>query len=155
MPVIDLQEFIAAQVAASTPKTAKQGTHVTVYLAEPPFDAVEVYRIDARELIAVGSASATQEDAKALHKAKARAEKSAPAVAKAEATVTSPASPAPPAEAPPMTDIKGIGEKLAQRLADRGFGSPELVRNATDEQLTAVDGVSPNVLKGLRDWSTE
>jgi predicted flap endonuclease-1-like 5' DNA nuclease len=149
MAAVDLQDLLAQQFAASAPQQEKQSVQVTGYVTEPPFDPRPLHRIDFSEQAARGMVAATRADAEAVYKA--RKGKAKPA------TESKPAQ-EPAAEErphPPMTSVKGIGETLADRLAKAGYDTPEKVRAAFDSDLTDVDGVSANVLAGLRAWSEE
>lgn len=53
----------------------------------------------------------------------------------------------------PMTsvwEIDGIAEDVADRLAEADYDSPDDLRNASDEDLLAIDGISPALLKKIR-----
>lgn len=44
----------------------------------------------------------------------------------------------------------GISQATAQNIFDAGFTNADLVKNASDEQLLAVEGVGPSTLEKLR-----
>ena len=46
----------------------------------------------------------------------------------------------------------GIPRPIADRLMDAGFGLAHKIRTASDEELLAVQGVGPGMLKKLRAW---
>jgi predicted flap endonuclease-1-like 5' DNA nuclease len=50
-----------------------------------------------------------------------------------------------------LEDINGIGPDLADNLRDAGFNSPDDLRDASDDDLLAVDGLGPGTLKKIRE----
>ncbi|MGH7594102.1 MAG: helix-hairpin-helix domain-containing protein [Gemmatimonadales bacterium] len=49
-----------------------------------------------------------------------------------------------------LMDLDGVGPKLALRLFDSGFVTPEAVATATDEQLSSVQGIGQQVRAKIR-----
>lgn len=56
-----------------------------------------------------------------------------------------------PAESSSLEDIDGIGPDLAQKLKEAGYHSPDDLRNASDEELLAIDGLGNARLKQIRE----
>ena len=56
----------------------------------------------------------------------------------------------------PLTALAGVGEKMAERLAEAGFGTLPALRKATLEQLTAVKGIgeksAEKILQAAREY---
>jgi N utilization substance protein A len=56
----------------------------------------------------------------------------------------------------PLTALAGVGEKMAERLAEAGFGTLTALRKATLEQLTAVKGIgeksAEKILQAAREY---
>ncbi|MGH7380460.1 MAG: transcription termination factor NusA [Candidatus Methylomirabilales bacterium] len=56
----------------------------------------------------------------------------------------------------PLTALAGVGEKMAERLAEAGFGTLTALREATLEQLTAVKGIgeksAEKILQAAREY---
>lgn len=46
----------------------------------------------------------------------------------------------------------GIPRPLADRLMDAGFDKAAKIREATDKQLEAVQGIGPGMVAKLRAW---
>ncbi len=70
------------------------------------------------------------------------AEPAKPAPAPADVSVPQPSPQPERIESPPITAVKGIGEKMAGRLASIGIGSLEDLAEATPERITEVKGIS-------------
>lgn len=62
----------------------------------------------------------------------------------------SPAQPGSPGERN-LEDVDGIGDELAENLRDAGFNTPDDLREATDDELIAIDGIGQAKLKRIRD----
>lgn len=50
----------------------------------------------------------------------------------------------------PVADIGGIGDEIAQALADKGFVTQADLRSASDEELLAVPGIGKAKLAVIR-----
>jgi hypothetical protein len=48
-----------------------------------------------------------------------------------------------------LTDLKNIGDQIAERLVDKGFDSPEKVFNADTEELKKIEGIGEETAQDL------
>lgn len=49
-----------------------------------------------------------------------------------------------------VEEISGVGPDLARKLEAHGFETPESVREASDDELLAVEGIGPAKLQEIR-----